>query len=162
VEDESFLSFQLFRKYSPHHQSTTPTGLESSAGEKMMLEQKRAAREEQRARLAAQMAELEAEQRAEDLLLNGGNGVAEPASAPTSPLGRLPNSAADRAPGAGAPAPIGQGRENGAKSMPASRRTSGYGGTFGMDKLSLSVLEHGRKDWADQVDDLADDNAQSK
>jgi hypothetical protein len=46
--------------------------------------------------------------------------------------------------------------------MPASRRTSGYGGTFGMDKLSLSVLEHGRKDWADQVDDLADDNAQSK
>jgi hypothetical protein len=40
--------------------------------------------------------------------------------------------------------------------MPASRRTSGYGGgTFGMDKLSISVLEPGRKEWADE-DDVAE------
>lgn len=133
--------------------------------DKDLLEQKRAAREEQRARLQAQMAALEAEEHAEDMLLKtGGPGANEPSSAPTSPLGRLAAPAgADRAPGAGAPAPIGQGRENGAKSMPASRRTSGYGGTFGMEKLSLSVLEPGRKEWADvdDEDDLAADNAQS-
>jgi hypothetical protein len=44
--------------------------------------------------------------------------------------------------------------------MPASRRTSGYGGgSFGMEKLSLSVLD-GKKEWTDE-DDVAADNAQS-
>jgi hypothetical protein len=52
---------------------------------------------------------------------------------------------------------IGQGRElgNGAKSMPASRRASGYG-TFGMEKLSLSVMDEGtgRVKWdEEEVDD---------
>ncbi|KAL1407712.1 hypothetical protein Q8F55_007145 [Vanrija albida] len=128
------------------------------------LEKKRQERDEQRALLAAQMAKLDADQRADELLLNS-NGVVitEPASAPTSPLGarNAAGTPGDRAPGAGAPAPIGQGREvNGAKSMPSSRRTSGYGGaTFGMEKLSLSVLEPGKKDWADD-DDVGAEGAQ--
>lgn len=81
-------------------------------------------------------------------------------SAPTTPPGganghALPNEK---------PAPIGQGREmaNGAKSMPTSRRTSGYGGTFGMEKLSLSVMEPSAgKSWTDD-EDVDAEGAQSE
>lgn len=138
---------------------STPKPADMSDSDKDRLEQKRQERLEQRAKLAEQMARLDADERADAMLLNG----TEAASAPTSPLGRLPKGgAADRAPGAGAPAPIGQGRENGAKSMPASRRTSGYGGsTFGMEKLSLSVLEPGGNKWEDD-DDVDAEGAQSR
>lgn len=127
-----------------------------SDSDKERLEQKRQERLEQRAKLAEQMARLDADQRADAMLLNGN----EAASAPTSPAGRSAKAvAADRAP---APAPIGQGRENGAKSMPTSRRTSGYGGnTFGMEKLSLSVLEPGGKKWEDE-DEVDAEGAQSE
>jgi hypothetical protein len=39
--------------------------------------------------------------------------------------------------------------------MPASRRTSGYGGnTFGFEKMSLSVMEPGQAGkWDDEVDE---------
>jgi hypothetical protein len=98
-----------------------------------------------------------------------GNGNGETTSAPTSPAGRLsfilPD---DSVPGPKEQlAPIGQGRElaNGAKSMPASRRTSGYG-TFGMEKLSLSVMESGERrggqKWGGADEDEGDADAQGE
>ena len=95
------------------------------------------------------MRQLEADHLAEEAQIadadspTGANG--NTTSAPTTPPGR-PNGTTEK------PAPIGQGREmaNGAKSMPNSRRASGYGGTFGLEKLSLSVVEP--KSWADEED----------
>ncbi|WWD18014.1 hypothetical protein CI109_102461 [Kwoniella shandongensis] len=136
------------------------------------LEQKRVeherARLAQRAKFEQQMRELEANQLAEERqLLNGAAPItAEPVSAPTTPPGRLPpNSAATGPDTASAPAPIGPpGREgvNGAKSMPGSRRTSTYGGTFGMEKLSLSVMtdSNARREW-NEDDDVDAEGAQS-
>lgn len=106
------------------------------------------ARNTQRAKFEEQMRQLEADQLAEETLLAGsGKGAANgdhaagangTNSAPTTPPGHEDGAAKE------AVAPIGQGREmaNGAKSMPASRRASGYG-TFGMEKLSLSVMDEG-------------------
>jgi hypothetical protein len=108
------------------------------------------------------MRQLEADQQAEVSRLSGKqptdtaatNGDAN--SAPASPSGKEDhvevNGGANGSAGA-----IGQGRElaNGAKSMPASRRASGYG-TFGMEKLSLSVMDEGtgRTKWEeDEVDE---------
>ena len=85
-------------------------------------------------------------------------------SAPTTPPGRPAHGSAAGAGGgpvapkttSDKPAPIGQGREmaNGAKSMPASRRASGFGPTFGLEKLSLSVMEPSGagKTWTDDDD----------
>lgn len=104
------------------------------------------------------MRQLEADQLAEETMLAGSgkgaaNGNGDHAagangatnSAPTTPPGHE-NGNGPSTDGAAkeAVAPIGQGRElaNGAKSMPASRRASGYG-TFGMEKLSLSVMDEG-------------------
>jgi hypothetical protein len=46
--------------------------------------------------------------------------------------------------------------------MPGSRRTSGYG-TFGFEKLSLSVMEpgSGRKEWKEE-DEVDAEGAQSE
>ncbi|WWC86079.1 uncharacterized protein L201_000950 [Kwoniella dendrophila CBS 6074] len=129
------------------------------------LEHERA-RHAQRARFEQQMQELEASQLAEERqLLNGNTPSGEAASAPTTPPGRLPHATTASVPDTkGAPAPIGPpGREglNGAKSMPGSRRTSTYGGTFGMEKLSLSVMaDPSRRDWAED-DDVDAEGAQS-
>ena len=50
---------------------------------------------------------------------------------------------------------------NGAKSMPTSRRASGFGPTFGMEKLSLSVMESAQgKGWDD--DEVDTEGAQSE
>ncbi|KAK6905551.1 pumilio-family RNA binding protein [Kwoniella mangroviensis CBS 10435] len=125
-------------------------------------------RHAQRARFEQQMQELEASQLAEERqLLNGNTPAGEAASAPTTPPGRLPHgTTASVSDNKEAPAPIGPpGREreglNGAKSMPGSRRTSTYGGTFGMEKLSLSVMaDAGRRDWTED-DDVDAEGAQS-
>ena len=120
------------------------------------LEAKRAANERarlaQRAKFEEQMRQLEADHLAEEAQLAKSASPDPTAanSAPTTPPGgsgpRSANSDTREK-----PAPIGQGRElaNGAKSMPASRRTSGYGSsTFGMEKLSLSVMDTGSgKQW---------------
>ncbi|KAK4688840.1 pumilio RNA-binding family, partial [Tremellales sp. Uapishka_1] len=122
------------------------------------LEQKRLEHERtrlaQRAKFEEQMKLLEAEQLAEERqLLNGA-----PVSAPTTPPGRLPQSATTASTAATTetqpPAPIGQGRDlNGAKSMPASRRTSGSAATFGLEKLSLSAIgKEGRREWTEEED----------
>ncbi|OCF41394.1 pumilio-family RNA binding protein [Kwoniella heveanensis CBS 569] len=140
------------------------------------LEQKRLEHERerhlQRARFEQQMRELEADQLAEERqLLNGvtppSGGPGEAASAPTTPPGRLPVGNTASVPDITrgdkeAPAPIGPPTGlNGAKSMPGSRRTSTYGNTFGMEKLSLSVMaDPGRRDWADD-DDVDAEGAQS-
>lgn len=97
------------------------------------------------------MRQLEADQLAEETRLAGsgkgtnGDHVANgnTNSEPTTPPGHENGNGDSTAPKE-AVAPIGQGREmaNGAKSMPASRRASGYG-TFGMEKLSLSVMDEG-------------------
>ena len=112
------------------------------------------------------MRQLEEDHLAEERrLLNG-----DAASAPTTPIGRVNFGSTvsvpdiqrtEREP----PAPIGHGREtaNGAKSMPASRRTSGYGGTFGLEKLSLSAMEPaGVKSWKDEEDEVDNEGAQSE
>jgi hypothetical protein len=122
------------------------------------------------------MRQLEADHLAEEANLattnaaNGTNGVngsaASPnlngntSSAPTTPPGGRANGAL---PGQDKPAPIGQGRElaNGAKSMPASRRTSGHAGTFGLEKLSLSVMDTKGKTWTDD-EDVDAEGAQSE
>ncbi|WWC66536.1 uncharacterized protein I206_100439 [Kwoniella pini CBS 10737] len=123
-------------------------------------------RHAQRARFEQQMQELEASQLAEERqLLNSNTPPGEAASAPTTPPGRLPHGTTASVPESKeAPAPIGPpGREglNGAKSMPGSRRTSTYGGTFGMEKLSLSVMaDAGRRDWTED-DDVDAEGAQS-
>jgi hypothetical protein len=52
------------------------------------------------------------------------------------------------------PAPIGT--PAGAKSMPASRRTSGTAGTFGLERLSLNV---GAEEGADGKDGASEDDA---
>ncbi|WVQ85355.1 hypothetical protein IAT38_007520 [Cryptococcus sp. DSM 104549] len=133
------------------------------------LEQKRLeherARQAQRLKFEQQMRELEANQLAEERQILSGAG--EIASAPTTPSGR------DQAPASvpetlkEAPAPIGPpgtGREglNGAKSMPGSRRTSTYGGTFGMEKLSLSVMADAPgRTWGQEDDDVDAEGAQS-
>lgn len=87
---------------------------------------------------------------------SNGNGNGNTTSAPTTPPGQEDSNGATTN-AKEAVAPIGQGREvaNGAKSMPASRRASGYG-TFGMEKLSLSVMDEGtgRNKWEEEeVDD---------
>jgi len=114
------------------------------------------------------MRQLEADHLAEEADLattNSANGSAtspnlngNTTSAPTTPPGR-----ANGAAGQDKPAPIGQGRElaNGAKSMPASRRTSGYGGSFGLEKLSLSVMDSKGKTWTDE-EDVDAEGAQSE
>ncbi len=111
------------------------------------------------------MRQLEAEHLAEERqLLND-----EAASAPTTPPGRVTMGSTPSVPEMQQsereqPAPIGQGREtaNGAKSMPASRRTSGYGaGAFGMEKLSLSVMEPERREWTAEEEDVDAEGAQS-
>ena len=126
------------------------------------LEAKRV--EHERARLAhqakfdADMRQLEADQQAEVTRLSGkgqdtkatnGDTNSAPAS-PSQEDGQEVNGAN------GSAGAIGSGREgaNGAKSMPASRRASGYG-TFGMEKLSLSVMDEGtgRNKWEEEVDD---------
>lgn len=124
------------------------------------------ARSAQRAKFEQEMRLLEEKQKAEESLLTGEE-TASPAngdgaSIPTTPLdGQDDKSVTEpNANGAGAhgsAGAIGQGRElaNGAKSMPASRRASGYG-TFGMEKLSLSVMDEGtgRVKWDEEdVDD---------
>lgn len=153
------------------------------------LEQKRIEHERtrtaQRAKFEEQMRKLEADQQAELAEdhqqqhhadghgPNGNatsNGDGETTSAPTTPPGpgrhalgsttSVPEVSVTKE----TPAPIGQGRElaNGAKSMPASRRTSGYG-TFGMEKLSLSVMEGGERKgtrWEDEEVDA--EGAQSE
>jgi len=116
------------------------------------------------------MRQLEADHLAEEANLattNGGSNDSATSpnlngnttSAPTTPPGR----ANGALPGQDKPAPIGQGRElaNGAKSMPASRRTSGYGGTFGLEKLSLSVMDSKGKTWTDE-EDVDAEGAQSE
>lgn len=127
------------------------------------LEQKRLEHERtrlaQRAKFEEQMRLLEAEQLAEEHQLLSG----EAASAPTTPPGRSPAQTPVDAAAAGAasvagssvkPEPIGPPQPNGAKSMPASRRTSGSAGTFGLEKLSLSVMgaKPKGKDWAEDED----------
>jgi hypothetical protein len=62
--------------------------------------------------------------------------------------------------------PVGSQGQPGAKSMPTSRRASGYGGaTFGMEKLSLSVMEpaggQGRGGWTRDEEDVDAEGAQS-
>jgi hypothetical protein len=144
-------------------ETSTPKPDNLSNEEIQRLELKRLERLEQRRRLEAEINALDAEAKRDELLVNGGNATSIAASAPTSPLGaRSPHgSSEERAPSTGPVAPIGQGRDmNGAKSMPASRRTSGYGPTFGMEKLSLSVLEPGGKKWNDE-DDVDAEGAQS-
>jgi hypothetical protein len=115
------------------------------------------------------MRQLEADHMAEEAQIakttSPANGTTT--SAPTTPTGvngngQLPAAGAPAA--ADKPAPIGQGRElaNGAKSMPASRRASGYGGTFGLEKLSLSVMEPGSgKTWTED-EDVDAEGAQSE
>ena len=118
------------------------------------------------------MRQLEADQLAEESRLSGsekatngdhsngdanGNGHGNTSSEPTTPPGQEESNGATATATKEAVAPIGQGREmaNGAKSMPASRRASGYG-TFGMEKLSLSVMDEGtgRNKWEEEeVDD---------
>lgn len=110
------------------------------------------------------MKQLEANHLAEERqLLNN-----EAASAPTTPTGRVAMSSTTSVPDMikterDHPAPIGQGREtaNGAKSMPGSRRTSGYG-TFGMEKLSLSMMSTGRREWTAEEEDVDAEGAQSR
>jgi hypothetical protein len=104
---------------------------------------------------------LEAEQLAEERsLLNG-----EAATVPSSPL-RNTHVSAIAAEVKEKPAPIGpparEGAGIGAKSMPASRRTSGSAGTFGLEKLSLSVMAgNGKKvEWNDE--DVDAEGAQSE
>ena len=117
------------------------------------------------------MRQLEADHLAEEANLattNAANGANDSSpnlngntsSAPTTPPGRA-NGAIPG--GQDKPAPIGQGRElaNGAKSMPASRRTSGYGGSFGLEKLSLSVMDTKGKTWTDE-EDVDAEGAQSE
>jgi hypothetical protein len=107
------------------------------------------------------MRQLEADQQAEVTRLSG-KGQETKAGATNGDINSAPSatpSLEDDVPevnGNGNAGAIGQGREaaNGAKSMPASRRTSGYG-TFGMEKLSLSVMDEGtgRNKWDEEVDD---------
>ncbi|ODN84336.1 hypothetical protein L202_00308 [Cryptococcus amylolentus CBS 6039] len=139
------------------------------------LEQKRVeherARQAQRAKFEQQMRELEANQLAEERQLlstnTPGHSAGEIASAPTTPPGALGAAAHDST--KEAPAPIGPPtgntqREglNGAKSMPGSRRTSTYGNTFGMEKLSLSGMADGpRREWRQEDDDVDAEGAQS-
>ena len=130
------------------------------------LEAKRV--EHERARLAhqakfdADMRQLEADQQAEVSRLSGkgqadgkaANANGDNSSDPSTPA--LEEDLEVNGSGNGSAGAIGQGREaaNGAKSMPASRRASGYG-TFGMEKLSLSVMDEGtgRNKWDEEVDD---------
>ncbi len=109
------------------------------------------------------MKQLEANHLAEErqLLTN------EPASAPTTPTGRNAKGSTTSVPEMQRtereqPAPIGHGRDgaNGAKSMPGSRRTSAYG-TFGMEKLSLSVMDSGRRGWMTEEEEVDSEGAQS-
>jgi hypothetical protein len=126
------------------------------------------AREVTRAKFEEQMRLLEAEHREEERAILSANapGTGEAASAPTTPPGHADADADASQVPAGVvpeePAPIGAGRENGAKSMPGSRRTSGYG-TFGFEKLSLSVMEpgSGRKEWKEE-DEVDAEGAQSE
>jgi len=114
------------------------------------LEQKRLEHERtrlaQRAKFEEQMRQLEAQQLAEEKQLLSGDAT----SAPTTSV-----------PSSGSPVvekklePIGPPREVngvGAKSMPASRRTSGHAGTFGMEKLSLSVMSQKERKEDEDVD----------
>lgn len=105
------------------------------------------------------MKQLEADQLAEESRLGNTNGEHHAAgvngntsSAPTTPPGHEGEGQTNGSTKE-AVAPIGQGREmaNGAKSMPASRRASGYG-TFGLEKLSLSVMDEGtgRTNWDEE------------
>jgi len=129
------------------------------------LEAKRV--EHERARLAhqakfdADMRQLEADQQAEVSRLSGKGqdtkaGAANGDSNSAPPTPDLEDDAEVNGNGNGSAGAIGSGREaaNGAKSMPASRRASGYG-TFGMEKLSLSVMDEGtgRNKWDEEVDD---------
>ena len=119
----------------------------------------------QRAKFEEQMRQLEADHLAEERqLLNN-----EAASAPTTPPGRSVLGSTMSVPEMlrverEQVAPIGQGREmaNGAKSMPASRRTSGHGGSFAFEKLSVSVLSPGRREWTAEEEDVDAEGAQSK
>ena len=114
------------------------------------------------------MRQLEADHLAEEKHLAVSGASPNPAngnisSAPTTPPGHAFNNGPTSAM-VERPAPIGQGREmaNGAKSMPTSRRASGYGGTFGLEKLSLSIMEPGTKQsWADD-EDVDAEGAQSR
>lgn len=107
---------------------------------------------------------LEAEHLAEERqMLN-----IEAASAPTTPPGRLGKSSTTSVPEIQQVeremvAPIGQGREtaNGVKSMPGSRRTSGYG-SFGFEKLSLSAMGPGRRGLTAEEEDVDAEGAQSE
>ena len=129
-------------------------------------------RQATRAKFEEQMRQLEAEQLAEERQILSAstspvNG-AEAASAPTTPPGAdrpvlspdgHVNGNGNGHVGLGVSdetAPIGP--PNGAKSMPGSRRASGYGGSFGFEKLSLSVMESGgkSKEWEDAGDETAE------
>lgn len=136
------------------------------------LENERA-RMAQRAKFEEQMRQLEADHAAEESQILNGNSSppGEAASAPTTPPGGVrvafgsTTSVPDMMKGfKEAPAPIGSGRDaNGAKSMPASRRASGYGGgSFGFEKLSLSVVEPAgnKKEWNEE-DDVDAEGAQN-
>lgn len=143
-----------------------PAQMSNANADHQFLEAKRV--EHERARLAhqakfdADMRQLEADQLAEVSRLSGkpadanGNGNGDADSAPASPSAQENDLEVNGGTNGSAGA-IGQGREaaNGAKSMPASRRASGYG-TFGMEKLSLSVMDEGtgRNKWEEEeVDD---------
>lgn len=100
---------------------------------------------------------LEEKQQAELGEESGSPAVGDGTSIPVTPLDGEDKPAEANGNGNGPVGAIGQGRDlgNGAKSMPASRRASGYG-TFGMEKLSLSVMDEGtgRTKWdEEEVDD---------
>ncbi|EIW72686.1 hypothetical protein TREMEDRAFT_72846 [Tremella mesenterica DSM 1558] len=125
------------------------------------LENERA-RVAQRKKFEEQMRQMEAHHAAEESQLATDSPPGEAASAPTTPPGGGHSrvtfgstvSVPDIAKVKEAQAPIGTGRDlNGVRSVPASRRTSGYGGaSFGFEKLSLSVMESSKKDWAEDED----------
>ncbi|WVO17817.1 hypothetical protein L204_105515 [Cryptococcus depauperatus] len=134
-----------------------------------LLEKKRIehvrARQAQRDKFEQEMRLLQAKQLAEERQLMSAAGsplpAGEVASAPTTPPGRTtldtPNKDVKEA-----PAPIGPPTLNGVKSMPGSRRTSTYGGTFGMEKLSLSAMaDVPRREWRQEDDDVDAEGAQS-
>ena len=158
----------LLYKYT---QKLTPQRLEAKR-----VEHERT-RQATRAKFEEQMRQLEAEQLAEERqLLSASNSPvngAEAASAPTTPPGAaratispVGNGAANgngngaNGNGSNETAPIGppNGNGAGAKSMPGSRRASGYGGSFGFENLSLSVMETGgkAKEWEDAGDETAE------
>jgi hypothetical protein len=113
------------------------------------------------------MRQLEADQLAEETTLN----TSPPSKATNSSSGNGTTSAPSTPPGADVEIPQSKqaGGAAGAKSMPTSRRASGYGGSaFGMEKLSLSVMEpnvraDGERSWLEpDEDDVDAEGAQSE